>query len=657
MDWRAHIARFGDAPWPGAPWARWSLVGLLVLGAVLRFWDLPHLPYTHDELSALVRLYPTLSETITTGVAALDTHPPGVQVFEWLWTRLFTMEEADVKLPFILMSLAAIALLYRFAVAWTGEGAALTQAALMTVLQYAVFYGQLARPYAAGLFTTALLADQLTRHLASGSRRALLGAGLAAVLSAYTHHFALLLAALMAGSVLLLLPRNRRKAYGLMCGAAVLAYLPNLPIFLKQLSQGGLGGWLPPPDGGWLARYASYLSHDDGVLGALMAFGIAASLFLAVRHGGASGPARWLLPLWGAAPLIIGYAYSVWRAPVLQYSVVLFSFPYFALFLLQGLRHLDRRAAVAGVLTLAAVGTASLAQQRKHFVVTYHSTYEAILTTALNAHREAGAEGALLLIDAPAHLTGFYQRLWGGEAGVLPLVNIREGWSAGRLDSLLAENGGKQVVYGRSNGAVAEHAALIQHRFPRLVDRRDFAEGQVFRFSSIPVPLEWFDRDTVAHIGSHRLGPWRVDEWLPRLQEAGWDYTGFEFGIAIDLPLDSLVQHRDDQLELIAVVDGFVPGTKASIVADVRQADTTVFYRTGDLDAGHRPAGPVAMAVAISPGDVLDHQPGRVLRAYVYSPDKSPLRIRSVTLMRRTWNPLRDAVLHPIPWLGRFPPE
>ncbi len=64
MDWRAHIARHGMDRFPGAAWARRALLAIVLLAAVLRFWDLPHLPYTHDELSALSRIHPSLAETI-----------------------------------------------------------------------------------------------------------------------------------------------------------------------------------------------------------------------------------------------------------------------------------------------------------------------------------------------------------------------------------------------------------------------------------------------------------------------------------------------------------------------------------------------------------------------------------------------------------------
>ncbi|MFT3885362.1 MAG: glycosyltransferase family 39 protein [Flavobacteriales bacterium] len=258
--WRAQVAEAARTLLPGTAVERMTLAALLLLATVLRCWDLPHIPYTHDELSALLRVdYPSLGEAIGKGVVGVDTHPPGVHAFTWAWTRLFGYGEGLVKLPFILMSLLAIVLLYRFAWSWLGGSVALVGTALLATLQYTVMYGQIARPYAFGLFTTALLADQLTRYIGSGSRRALVGITTAAVLSAWTHHFALMLATFMYVTGLFLVAREQRKAYLIAGGVAVLLYLPNVPLFIAQLGWKGLDEWLTAPGPGWILDYAWWI--------------------------------------------------------------------------------------------------------------------------------------------------------------------------------------------------------------------------------------------------------------------------------------------------------------------------------------------------------------------------------------------------------------
>ncbi|HNA33741.1 MAG TPA: glycosyltransferase family 39 protein, partial [Flavobacteriales bacterium] len=166
MTWRERVAESAQQCVPGGMQERIALGILLVLALVLRCWGFPHIPYTHDEISALVRVdFPTLGDAISKGVWNIDTHPPGTHALLWCWTHVFGSSEGAVKLPFILMSVAALFLLYRFAHAWAGAGTAVIVTALLATLQYTVMYGQIARPYAMGLFTTALLADNMTRYL------------------------------------------------------------------------------------------------------------------------------------------------------------------------------------------------------------------------------------------------------------------------------------------------------------------------------------------------------------------------------------------------------------------------------------------------------------------------------------------------------------
>jgi len=655
MDWRAHIARYGATLLPGEAWARSLLLVLVLLAAVLRFWDLPHLPYTHDELSAITRLYPTLGQTITDGVIANDTHPPGVQVFEWAWARIFSLREADMKLPFILMSLAAIVLLYRFASAWTGTGSALLLATLMASLQYSVFYGQLARPYAAGLFTTALLADQLTRWLAFGHRKALIVSALAMVASGYVHHFSLLLAALMAFTGLLLASSAKRTEWLMACGIAGLLYLPNVPILFTQLGQGGLAGWLQAPGADWLPHYAAYIANWSPFMGGALVVAVIISVTLSMRHGSLTAPSKWMLLVWGMLPLAIGYAYSVWRAPVLQYSVVLFSFPYLALFFLQGLRHLPRRTVIAGTIIVSCVSVHSLVHARKHYTVTYASKYEAMLREAIDATKQMGREQVLVLFETEWHMVDFYKRHWGVPVDELNATNIL-GMPQARVDSLLAAHNGDHVVLGRSNGGMDETAALVQQRFPRLALRRDLVEGQVLRFSRPPVTMERFDRDTIAHLELGRArGPWEVSEWIAR-NASGWDMAGHEFGMLIELQLDSIVNDLHDVIEVIARVDGFDRTADAAIVTELYGTDSLSFYRTGELHAQQRPDGTCHLVVALCPSYAGAGTSAR-LRTYLHNRSKGPLHVRSFTVLRRDVNPVRDAVLAPIPWLGRFPPK
>ena len=73
---------------------RLTLILILIVGAVLRFYNFYGWSLTNDELSALNRLrFSSFMEVMEQGVKLNDMHPPGVQAFLYIWTTLFGVNE------------------------------------------------------------------------------------------------------------------------------------------------------------------------------------------------------------------------------------------------------------------------------------------------------------------------------------------------------------------------------------------------------------------------------------------------------------------------------------------------------------------------------------------------------------------------------------
>lgn len=655
--WRNGLKEAAARALPGTPAQHWTLLALLLLAAALRLWNLPHIPYTHDEISALLRIYPGLWETIIKG-AAIDAHPPGVQVFEWAWTRAFGMGVAAVKLPFILLSIAALLLLYRFAFAWCGGSVALVLTALLATLQYTVMYGQIARPYAFGFFTTALLADQLTRYAATGKRMALVGVAAGAVLSAYTHHFALMLAAIMLATGLFLVPAEKRRAYMAACAFMVLAYLPNLPIFLRQLGYKGLDQWLAVPGPVWVPEYLWWLAHCSVAMAAVWALLLIASAVLRMRHRGGSGPVWAIALLWGLLPLAVGYAYSLWRAPVLQYSVVLFSFPYLLLGALAGLRHLRTGLAIPIAAAVAAVSVLTLVTVRKHYEVFYRSPYEAAAKGIVQAAREPHR---LALVDAPGEKIDFLLRLWQVNPASAPYINAR-GRTLAEVDSLLHAFSGSTVFLGTTAGAAPELPALVQAAFPFLAERHDFEGGQAFLYSGAPVPQRLQDRgwSSLATPDAVEGDGWNVDPavllwrdmlggniYAPRM----WDLGGREFGIVLEKPVYQLARGDNDVIEAHMHVAG-VQGKGLKLVAELRTGENTTLYRSQPFPAT---AGSGSIITAIPLADLPGHGQGQRLRVYAWNEGAGPAHVVSMEVRVREGNPWLYGLFQPLKGPLKFP--
>ncbi|MEZ4755549.1 MAG: glycosyltransferase family 39 protein [Flavobacteriales bacterium] len=661
MGWRDHIARWGATPLPGPPWARAAFLVLWALAAVLRFWNLPAQDFTHDELSALVRLYPTLEETVRTGVMQLDTHPPGVQVFEWCWTRLFGTSEAAVKFPFILLALLALPLLYRFALAWTGPAPAVLLTALLSVTQYFVLYAQLARPYAIGLFTTALLADQLTRYVAFNRRAHLIWAALAVVLSAYTHHFALLLAGLLVLGFLPLLAPTQRRAYLMACAAAALVYLPNLPIFFTQLGQGGLGEWLAPPSLDWPLQHLWWVVHGSVAFALFVASLVVLSVVRGAWSGAAPGTARWpllLLLAWGLAPLLIGMGYSLLRAPVLQHSVLLFSFPYLALFALSGLHRWNATPTLVGASLLAFLGVRTLVEDRAHYRVMEHGRYAELVEQAL-AFRATATAPVAVLFDAPEHMLRFYQDRTGD---TLSAVFLRDRLGDDALDALLSDLDAGTVFFGWTNGAEPERLMRIQRHFPYLLQRVDLNEGQWCILGKDRPPVMLQDRLmlTGADPLSHDAEGWEIADLPVRTMGTDsvphWDLRDRDFGLLYEVGIDQLPTHRYTWIEAEVDVEVQEPMGNAALVAQVMEDDSTVFYRTGELGAMGQLVGPATLCVALRRADLPRNGSGMRVKLYLYDRERGPLAVRGMRVSLREHNPAQYALVEPLerPW--RFAP-
>jgi uncharacterized membrane protein len=363
------------------------LLLILGLGTVLRFWNFSNMPYLHDELSALGRTtYNSVQDVITYGVEINDTHPPGVQLFLYFWTNLFGTNEMVVKFPFILCGLFSILMAYKISKKWFNITVALVVAAFMATIQYTINYSQLIRPYSSGVFFCLLMVYCWSEFLfePEHKKKWLTGYILSAVCCAYDHHFALLFAFIVGLSGIPFLTKNSWKPYLLSSLIIFIMYLPNVPILFYQLSKGGLGGpdgWLKTPEPGWLYMYFKYIFHFSYWMYALVAVLLCLSILFCTPEINKTNKFRVLCITWFFSSFFIQYFYSVYISAIIQYSTLLFVFPFLLVFLFSLFRELKEKQNIVIVFSILLIGTTSLAMKRKHFQVFYKQPFQLQLET------------------------------------------------------------------------------------------------------------------------------------------------------------------------------------------------------------------------------------------------------------------------------------
>ncbi|MBR4391623.1 MAG: glycosyltransferase family 39 protein [Bacteroidales bacterium] len=357
---------------------------ILLVAALLRLWKLGKVPFMHDEFSALFRLrFDNFHDLIQYGVSENDSHPAGVQVFLYYWTKLVGWNEFWVKLPFALMGIGSVYLIYVIGKQWFNRKVGLLSAAFFAVSQLTVFYSQLARPYAAGLFFVLLLTYFWNKILFDPKKPSVgtvIGFAVSACLAALAHNFSAAQAGLIFLTGLFYLKKERRKAYWLSGIGAIVLYSPHLPVFYQQtFVNGGIGGWLARPDNDFIIQFLRYSMN----YAPLFMFAVGLIIILPLILGKwekRRKPIRWAGIVWFLVIFALAFVYSLLREPIIQYSTMIFCYPFFVMVAFSLFRNntMTKMQTVIAVAAILFIGASSLIVNRQHYDLMYHQGYDQI---------------------------------------------------------------------------------------------------------------------------------------------------------------------------------------------------------------------------------------------------------------------------------------
>jgi hypothetical protein len=306
----------------------WFFV-VFVVCAVLRFIPLFQYQFTLDELSGLSRTtFDSFSELIEKGVKTTDTHPALIQLFIYGLAKLFGYANWVIKLPFLLMSLGAIVYAYVFSLRNFSKQTGVVASVIFSFSFIFVFYAPIARMYVCGVFLSIALLFYFFEIFFKKDNRLknYLLLGLFALLCALNQHLNCLFAFTVCASGLVFIDKSNFKKYMITCICIVLCYLPHLPVTLYQFNIGGIGfdqdGWLPPPTSSAIFDLTKVFL---GTGKTFVVFLMLIVLAIVLNRTYLLNKMQLYLFLIFLINYLVIYFYSVYRAPVFQYSVMLFS--------------------------------------------------------------------------------------------------------------------------------------------------------------------------------------------------------------------------------------------------------------------------------------------------------------------------------------------
>ena len=443
----------------------YSIIILLFLASVLRFYNFFGLQYTYDELSALNRLeFNSFNALIQKGVMP-DAHPALIQVFLYYYTLLFGTGEWIIKLPFILAGVGSVYIIYNIGKRWFSETAGLLTATLLACTQYFVFYSVIARPYISGLFLSLLVLKFWLELLFNDSAKTkhYFYFALFAALSALNHHFSMMFAALCGLIGLVFLTKNTAKKYLFFCGLAVLFYSPHFPILINQLNTGGIGvssgGWLSPPENNFIVNFILYLFHYSYAL-IFVFIGIITFAYFKTEKNNSTkqNKIRLVLLLLFALTFLIGFYYSIKINPVIQFSTLIFAAPCLLLFLASFAGELSLKIKWLSICLLAIICISTLIFKRNYYALVFNQSFDTYIQTADLIAQEKGNNNVYSLFKGERWFLNYYKKKYHSNAKFEVIEN--EAKSLFHYKNVYDTLSAKYLVLGDFNPAQLLQASL-----------------------------------------------------------------------------------------------------------------------------------------------------------------------------------------------------
>lgn len=393
----------------------WLILFILLVGIAFRFIPINQYQFSHDELSGLSRtIFPTIGQEIDYGIK-IDAHPALIQLFLWFWVKLFGYSEIAIKLPFLLCGVLSIWLIYKFAKTYLSEAAALVSATVISCSFIFLLYSSYARMYMPGVLFSILLLQSVFKIIFSDEAKTsdYTKFVIWALLCAYTHHLSCLFAFSVFGLSLFYCKKEKLLKYLGFGLIVVLAYLPHLSITLYQLSVGGIGfssgGWLAKPGSDVLYHFIKTLL-GCGISGKLIMLLFLGTLVISVFQLNVITRKQVFL-LW---VFLINYgiihAYSVFRNPILQYSVLLFCSITLILFLSSFTSFLSHKQLI-GFCTVLMLLMSFQTIRKKHFFSKVNShEFEMQVQTILKMERIVGKSNVTSILSTEPFFIYAYEK-------------------------------------------------------------------------------------------------------------------------------------------------------------------------------------------------------------------------------------------------------
>lgn len=635
----------------------WLFLGLCLLtGFLLRMGDPSAWAFINDELSTWAKVsYGSVGEVIA-NIKAVDSHPVGMYVFVYYWTGIFGTSEWAIKLPFFLMSLASMGLVYQLGKLWFSRTTGLLALAAFASLQFPIWWSHIARQYQSGSFLTLLMVYCWTQWLVKGQQRKIYWWGfvLAGAAACYNHYFSGLFAALVGLTGLVWVKKEQLGSYLLAGVLMVGLFLPHVPITLYQLEHADGHLWYGVPNSSFFSQHLQYLFHYSWYCLAgtfLLAFGGVVYHYYHKSKNpqkvASKAKLRLTALLWFVGLPLFGYWYSVQFSPILRPSHLLFSFPYLLLLLFSFYNDKLPQAYLGGMLVfILGINTFSLVVNRQHFRVVHTHPYQHFVEQTkdfLASHEQDSV--SIILGENPLYLSYYkehYDSPFEHHSSFKPDLTLPQ------IQTILQQENRPYLIVGSLADA---SMAYVLDAYPYVYKRAYGINYDYHILSKYPTDdqasaITLFEQELVNW---QPMPWWTIDQKQVEQDSTGNGYynlTG-EWGPTFKAPLDSLTRSKHCFVEVVLSLEGAdssVWEPSGTLVLEVlNEQDSLLAWYGVDANQQLEPSPQkqsLYLSYRMAHQVLYSYEKPMQVKVYFWNRAKQPLHLKRFLIKIRQDNPI-----------------
>ena len=246
---------------------RFWIIIILLLGSVLRLFNLEGFSLTNDELSIItgVKNCINLSDVLNKGVKT-DGHTAFLAIFVFVIGKLFGWGAMALRLPMVIFGIASIWYSYLIGKKWFNPTIGLALAGMITCLEFSLINSQIVRPYSPGFFFYLSFIYYWSVFLFDkpiNKSWIIFLVSLFAALGASTHYFCALSVGITGILGLFYLAKETWKGYLFIGILSLILVSPNWIVLMNQLSSEKVVSWIGYSSAHFIFTHIMYVLNNS----------------------------------------------------------------------------------------------------------------------------------------------------------------------------------------------------------------------------------------------------------------------------------------------------------------------------------------------------------------------------------------------------------